>query len=160
MELIIVCILISLVLSISIPTLRNSLYTNELTSTTRKIIGTVKELRNLAVREQQPYLLHFDLDDNKIWYEIDDGEDGDDSLDEDEDEEKGMVFPTGISITDVQTHSQGIKSLGSMTVWISKRGYMDQTVLHISDEDDKAFTLFLSPFSGSAKVYEDYVEFE
>lgn len=155
MELIIVCVLISLVLSISIPTLRNSLYTNELTSTTRKIIGTVKELRNLAIREQQPYLLHFDLDNNSIWYKPDDGKD---LLDEKD--KTTLQFPSDIILKDVQAHSQGVKSLGVMTLWISKRGYMDQTVIHLSDAGDKDITLFFSPFSGSAKVYEEYVEIE
>jgi prepilin-type N-terminal cleavage/methylation domain-containing protein len=155
MELIIVIVLIAIVLTISIPTLRNSLYTNELNSTTRKIIGTVKELRNLAIREQQPYELHFDLDSNSIWYKADDGKD----IVEDEDK-RILEFPSDIILKEVQTHSQGMKSLGTMILWISKRGYMDQTVVHLSDGDDKEITLFFSPFSGSAKVYEDYVDIE
>ncbi len=156
MELIIVCVLVSLVLTISIPTLRNSLYTNELNSTARKIVGTVKELRNLAVRKQKSYLLHFDIDANRIWYELDDEEK--DTLEEKP--ETGIEFPDGVTLKDVQSHSQGKKGLGSLTIWVSKRGYMDQTVVHLSDEDDKDLTLFFSPFSGSAKVYDEYVEIE
>jgi prepilin-type N-terminal cleavage/methylation domain-containing protein len=155
MELIVVIVLIAIVLTISLPTLRNSLYTNELNSTARKIIGTVKELRNLAIREQQPYELHFDLDSNSIWYKADDGKD----IVEDEDK-RILEFPSDIILKEVQTHSQGMKSLGTMILWISKRGYMDQTVVHLSDGDDKEITLFFSPFSGSAKVYEDYVDIE
>ncbi len=161
MELIIVCVIISLVLTISIPTLRNSLYTNELTSTARKIIGTVKELRTLAVREHKPYLLHFDIDKNYIWYEPDDGLDFDDGLDIfDEEAPTGLQFPSDIRIEDVHAHSQGKISLGSVVLWVSKRGYMDQTAVHLSDSDDARLTLFFSPFSGSAKVYDDYVEIE
>lgn len=155
MELIIVCVIVSLVLTITIPTLRNSLYTNELNSTARKIIGTVKELRNLAIRGQQSYLLHLDVDKNYIWYELDD-----DSDTPDEEPLAEFQFPEDIQIDDVQTHNQGKKSFGSTILWINKRGYMDQTAVHLSDMDGTELTLFFSPFSGAAQVYEEYVDIE
>jgi Tfp pilus assembly protein FimT len=155
MELIIVCVIIALILTVSIPTLRNTLYTDELTQTARKIVGTVREIRTLAVRKQQPYQLHFELDKGRIWFEPDDGQD---HLEESAD--SGLTFPIGIRLSDVQAHSQDKTGLGSVTVWISKQGYMDQTVIHISDEDDRRLTLFFSPFSGATRVYEGHVDVE
>ena len=73
LELIVVCALAAIFLTLTIPTLRNTLLNDELDSATRKITGTVKELRNLAVREHAPYLLHFELGEGRIWYEADDG---------------------------------------------------------------------------------------
>ncbi len=155
MELIIVSALAVLFLSLSLPTLRNNLYINELDSTARKIVGTVQALRNTAVREHKAYLLHFDIDENRIWHELDG------NIDPFGDEPKpGTILPEGIQIDEIQTHSQGKINLGEMTLWISKQGYMDQTVVNLSDGDDKKISLVFSPFSGSAKVYDEYVEIE
>ena len=155
MELIIVSALAVLFLSISIPTLRNSIYTNELDSTARKIVGTVQELRNLAVREHKAYLLHFDMNENRIWYELDGTIDafGDD-------QEPGTRLPEGVEIQEIRTHSQGSVNQGTVTLWISKQGYMDQTVVYLQEGNDKNVSLFFSPFAGSARVYDEYVAAE
>lgn len=155
MELMIVSALAMLFLSISIPTLRNSLYTNELNATARKVVATVQELRNLAVREHKAYLLHFDLDGNRIWHEPDG------TIDAFGDEPKPTTrLPEGVQLDEIQTNSQGSVNLGTMTLWISKQGFMDQTVVYLSDGDDKIVSLFFSPFSGSARVYDEYVKVE
>ncbi len=155
MELIIVSTLAVLFLSISIPTLRNSIYTNELDSTARKIVGTVQELRNLAVREHKAYLLHFDMNENRIWYEPDGTIDpfGDDP-------EPGTRLPGGVEFQEIQTHSQGSVNQGTVTLWISKQGYMDQTVVYLKEGNNKNVSLFFSPFAGSARVYDEYVAAE
>jgi hypothetical protein len=155
MELIIVCILAALFLTISLPTLRNNLLTDELDTAARKIIGTVQELRNLAVREHKAYLLHFDIGENRLWYELD----GTRNVFNDE-PKTGFQLPESIRLDDVQPHSQKKEDRGSVTLWISKRGYMDQTVVHISDQNGKVISLFFSPFSGSARVYNEYLEVE
>ncbi len=155
MELIIVCILSALFLTVSIPTLRSNLFTNELDSTARKIIGTVQELRNLAVREHAAYLLHFDMDENRLWYEPDG------TLNVfDEEPKTGFRLPESVRLSDVQPHSQDKEERGTTTLWISKQGYMDQTVVHLRDQGGEVLSLFFSPFSGSARVYEEYLEVE
>ena len=155
MELIIVCTLAGLFLSISIPTLRNNLYVNQLDTTARKIMGTVQELRNLAVRDHKAYLLHFDIGESEYWHEADD------TINPFGDEPKTVSsLPEGVRFSDVQTHFQGTNTSGVVTLWISKQGYMDQTVVHLSDDGGKSLTLMFSPFSGSARVYDDYVEAE
>ncbi len=156
MELVVVCMLIAFFLSLSIPTLRNSLVTDQLESTARKIIGMVKELRNQAVRDNKAYFLHIELDEKRIWYEADAAT----TTLERKKEEKGIEFPEDITLEDVTTHSQGAKATGTVTIWISKRGYMDQTAMHLSEGGDNRLTLFFSPFSGAAKVYDGFVDFE
>ena len=68
-ELIVVTFLIGIMLSISIPSLRNTFFTDPLKASTRKIIGLVTGVRELAARSQQPYLLHISQMENRIWYE-------------------------------------------------------------------------------------------
>lgn len=155
MELIIVCTLAGLLLSISIPTLRNTLVINKLDTAARKIIGTVKELRHKAVRDHKAYVLHFDLGQQQYWYELDGKKNP-----FNEEPETLSKLPEGIAIRDVQTASQGTQNSGKVSLWISSKGYMDQTMVHLSDDDGKTLTLSFSPFSGSARVYEEYVQAE
>lgn len=153
MELIIVCLLAGIFLTVSIPTLRNNLLINELESTARKIIGTVGELRNLAVRQHTPYLLHFDLDGNRLWYEPDGSRDL-----FDEEPQNVLQLPDDVRFADVHPFSQEKNNGGEVILWISKKGYMDQTVVHLSDSSGDSLSLLFSPFSGSARVYDEYIE--
>ncbi len=155
LELIIVCALAAIFLTLSIPALRNSLINDELDSATRQIIGTVKELRNLAVREHAPYLLHFELGEGRIWYEVDDPEETTEIS-----EQNSFNLPEDVQLEEVIFSSQNRESLGSATLWISKRGYMDQTAVYLSDGKDRKVTIVFSPFSGSARVYDEYVKAE
>jgi len=154
-ELIIVCSLMGLLLSLTIPTLRNNLVTNQLDTSARKIIGTVKELRNMAVRDHKPYLLHFDLDSQNYWYEADGTVNP-----LNEEPETISEIPEGVTLRDVHAHSQGQQNSGRVTLWISSKGYMDQTVLHLSDDEGQVLSLFFSPFSGAARVYREDLEAE
>ena len=42
----------------------------------------------------------------------------------------------------------------------NKKGYTEYTLLHIGAEDGREFTLSLSPFLGSIKSYDKYVDVE
>lgn len=155
LELIIVCALAAIFLTLSLPALRNNLLNDELDSATRKIIGTVKELRNLAVRKHAPYLLHFELGEGRIWYEADDGKKTDDAA-----ENRSLQIPEDVNLDEVIFSSQEKESLNSATLWISSKGYMDQTAVYLSDSESRKVTIFFSPFSGSAQVYDEYVKAE
>jgi prepilin-type N-terminal cleavage/methylation domain-containing protein len=153
LELLIVCALAAIFLGLSIPTLRNTLLDNDLDSATRKIVGTVKELRNLAVREHAPYLLHFELGEGRLWYEADDGEKTEDVSDN-----RSIELPEDVMIEEVVFSSREKESLEAATLWISEKGYMDQTTVHLSDNGREKVTIIFSPFSGSARIYDEYVE--
>lgn len=158
-ELLIVCGLIAVFLGLSLPTLRNTLTDDELGSATRKIIGYVKELRILAVREHTPYLLHFELDEGRLWYEADSSQEYS-SLEEDAElaAKNSIELPESITIDEVIFSSKESESLNSATLWINKQGYMDHTVVHLGDDKNGKVSIVFSPFSGSARVYDDYVE--
>lgn len=158
LELIVVCALAAIFLTLSIPALRNTLLNDELDSATRQIIGTVKELRNLAVREHAAYLLHFELGEGRIWYEADEADETEKTLDMADN--SGIQLPEKVKLEEVIFSSQQKSTLNSATLWISNKGYMDQTAVYLSDGEDRKVTIFFSPFSGSARVYDEYVKVE
>ena len=73
-ELIVVTALIGIMLSLTIPSLRNTFFTDPLKATTRQTIGLVTGVRELAVRTRQPYLIHINQLESRIWYEREDEE--------------------------------------------------------------------------------------
>jgi prepilin-type N-terminal cleavage/methylation domain-containing protein len=158
LELIIVCALAAIFLTLSMPALRNTLLNNDLDSATRKIIGTVKELRNLAVREHASYLLHFELGEGRIWYEADEVDNNEKT--EEISAGRSIQLPVDIKLDEVVFSSQTKESLGSATLWISNKGYMDQTTVYLSDSESRKVTIIFSPFSGSARVYDEFVTAE
>lgn len=151
-ELIVVTFLIGIMLSISIPTLRNTLFTDPLKSTTRKIIGLVMGVKELAVRTQQPYLLHISQLENRIWYEKDLV--GEENKDTDTLEKRELMFPESVKITGLWMAGDDTPAEGNSVVWISKQGYLNDTIIRIEDDDGNHLNLQFFPFLDPALVPE------
>ena len=94
------------------------------------------------------------MEKKRIWYEKDDEKDPEErkaSFD------RGMQLPASVRILDVWTKSDGRQVEGIASLWITRQGYMDQTVIHMTDDSDTQSILF-SPFLGSIKVVDGYAE--
>lgn len=155
-ELAVVVVLIGLMLAVSIPRFRYSLLTDNLKSTTRRIVGIVKSIRNEAIREQNVYLLHFDIGSNRFWIDSD-------AMNEEECElarEKAFELPPDVRVIDVWSRDRGKKAGDKAVIRFSKKGYVEQTAIHLGAEDGREFTLVLNPFLGTIKIYNKYVDFE
>jgi type II secretory pathway pseudopilin PulG len=155
-EILVVCLLISIMLAVSVPTLRDIMLTDHLKATTRKIIGTIRELREEAVREQLSFMLYLDMEKKHIWYERE-GKSGPEERQASID--RGIQLPASVRILDVWTKSDGRQARGVPGLWISKQGYMDMTVIHMTD-DNATISIMFSPFLGSIKVADGYLDFE
>lgn len=156
MELIVVCTLVGIFLTLTLPNIKESLYADELDTAARKIVGTVRELRNRAIRDYKPYWLHFEMDKGRIWYEPDDGQM---EYPSDSRGKTALVLPEQVRLKEVRLFSQEetIKQ-DVVSLWISEQGYMDRMVVSVSDTKNRQRTIMFSPFSGSARVYDRYVE--
>ena len=153
-ELAVVVILIGLFLGLSIPRFQYAIVSDDLKATIRRIVGTVKGLRNEAIREQQVYIFHLDLESNRLWIESP-------GIGEEERalaRERAFKLPRGVRILDVWCKGKGKKVNGEVAIRFSKKGYVEQTVIHLGAEDGREFTLVLNPFLGTIKVYDKYVD--
>ncbi len=154
-EILVVCLLVSIVLAATIPVVHDTLLTDQLRVASRKVIGTVRELREDAIRSRQAYILSFDLDRKRFWYERADGRDrgGESSA------RNGTRLPSSVRILDIRTKSAGRQSRGIVNLWISRQGYMDMTVIHLAGDSD-TLSIFFSAFLGSIKVVAGYADME
>jgi general secretion pathway protein H len=154
-ELVVVVLLIGLIMVLSVPRLRDAMLTDDLRGTVRRMVGTVRTLRNEAIREQKVYALHFDLESNRLWA------DSADMTDEEriEAHQKAFQLPKGVRVLDVWRRGKGKEVAGEAVIRFTKKGYMEQSVIHLGAEDGRRFTLIFSPFLRRVKVLEEYIEF-
>ncbi len=153
LELLVVCTLITIMMAVSVPALRNSIFTDELKASTRKIIGIVKGVRERAIREQVPMLLKFDVEEGKISC-------GDGTKDEDDSTLSELDLPSSVEIVNVLTSSNTQAELSVISLWVSKRGYMDHTIIQLRDNTDSKVSIIFSPFLGSIEVVDEHVSLE
>ncbi len=151
-ELIVVTFLIGIMLSISIPSLRNTFLNDPLKATTRKMIGLVTGVRELAARSQQPYMLHISEIENRIWYEKEvEGE----TKEKDTLPEGDLPFPESIKITGIWVGNEDTLAQGHIGIWISKQGFMNNTTIRIEDDDGKHLNVQFYPFIDPAIVSDE-----
>ena len=153
-ELGVVVALLGLFLGLAIPRLRYALVTDDVKATTRRLVGLVREVRTEAIREQKVYLIHLDLESNRLWIEYAGMGEEERALAQ----EQALVFPRGVKVLDVWRRGKGKQAQGEITLHFSKKGYVEQTLIHLGADDGRAFTLTLSPFLGTVKIYDKYVD--
>ena len=158
LELIIVCLLITVSLAFSVPNLRQALVVDQLAAHSRKVIALIREVRNLAAQKQQPYLIYFDLDRKKIWYQQDVPASKEEK--KHENPHPSIQFPSSVRIQDLQIGTAEKKSSGEVIIWVNKQGYLEQTILHLADDQDNVISLRLSPFYSTIKAYDTYISLE
>ena len=151
LELTVVCVLIGIMLVVSVPTLRNTFVDDPLKGASRKIIGFINGVRELAAREQQPYYLYLDRAESLLWYEKDMVEGGEKK----KEDRQELDLPAGVEISEIWTQSEGEYADDQNRIWISPKGYMDQTVLHLA-EKSRVMSLHFFPFLQDVRIYDEY----
>lgn len=153
-ELTVVIFLIGLVLALTVPRIQHALLSDDLKAVGRRMIGTVRALRDNAVRDQKAYMLHFDVALNRFWVSWD----GMTAEEQAEARQNATALPGGIHVLDVYFKGTGKKDVGDAVIRFTKQGYAQQAVIHLGADDGRAFSLVLSPFLGTIKTYDRYVE--
>ena len=153
-ELVVVIVLLGLFLGLAIPRFRYALVTDDLKATTRRMVGLIREVRNEAIREQKVYLVHLDLESNRLWIEYAGMGEEERSLAQD----RAFAFPRAVRLLDVWRRGKGKQAHGEVALRFSKKGYVEQTLIHLGADDGREFTLKLSPFLATIKIYDKYVD--
>ena len=155
-ELMVILIFAGIVLGLTIPRFQTGFLTDDLKASTRKMIGLIRGLKDEAVREHKVCFLHFDLESNRYWIES--------TLMSEEERaraaENAFVLPGGIQVLDVWFRDKGKQMVGQTAIRFSEKGYIQPSVIHLGSEDERVFTLELSPFLGKVRIHEGYIEFE
>lgn len=154
-ELTVVIFLLGLTLVLTVPRFRYAMLTDELKANIRIMVGKIRELRTEAIREQKTYKLCFDLESNRFWIESTDMSDEERALAY----EMAFQLPGGVRILDIWFKAKGKKVDGKAEIYLTKKGYIEPSAIHLGAEDGREFTIVLRPFLGKVSVFDKYVEF-
>jgi prepilin-type N-terminal cleavage/methylation domain-containing protein len=153
-ELSIVVFLIGLMLLIAVPKVRESLFTDQLSSTARRLVGATRELRSLAVRDQVDQILQINLDQKSFWiYSVDMTPEKKEEL-----KKQASRLPGDVKFADIYIAGKEKKTTGEVAIRFFSRGYVEPAVIHLA-EGERFMTLVLHPFVNTVEIHEKYLDF-
>lgn len=152
-ELVVVMALIGIILFLAVPNVRDQFFQDGLKTAVRNLVGTARELRGNAVREQVDYILHMDLDNNLLWNI------GADMTPEKQSEMKkrAVHLPAGVKFADIALFGKNKQTSGEATVKFFSKGYVQPAAIHLTD-GNRTMTLVLNPFVSAFKIQDGYVD--
>lgn len=154
-ELIVVVSLISLMLFFALPRLNSDLLDDDINTTSRWIILKVRTLKDRAHLEQKSYVLHLDMNTNRLWV-------SNASMTEEELEKaagSAYQLPEGIQLLDVE-YPSGKIATGEAEIWVFENGYSEKALIHLSDSANDIRTFLIEPYLPSVKLFKQAVGFE
>ena len=116
----------------------------------------VLTLKERAVRDQKLYILHVNLDSNRLWMT-------NELMSEEELQnatQNAYELPDDIIVLDVEYPDEEIISEGRADIHFYKRGYSDKAMIHVENNDNEQLSFLIEPFLSRVKVYEKYEGFE
>ncbi len=155
-ELIVVIALIGIMLSFSLPRLRDSFLTDDSKKVSRWFIIKVRSLKHEALKNRKLYILHLDLGEDRMWVSHE-------GMSEEEREaasRSGYELPENIEVIDVEYPDGEKISFGRADIRFYKDGYSDKVLIHLEDGDNNRTSLLIEPFLSKVKYYEKYVGFD
>jgi prepilin-type N-terminal cleavage/methylation domain-containing protein len=153
-ELVVVLVLLGLMLGLTVPKFRQSLLNDSLDTAALRLIGLIQDLREKAISEQVGYVLHIDIRANTIWAFANTASEEEQAAAR----ERAYSLPADVSIEDIWSLSSG-KLYDEAVIHFSRKGYIEQAMIHMESEDGRQVSLELTPFLGSIVTHEGYVDF-
>ncbi len=152
-ELSIVVFLIGLMLLIAVPKVRESFFTDKLSSAARRLVGATRELRSLAVRDQVDQILQINLDQKSFWiYSVDMTPEKKEEI-----KKQASRLPGDVKFADIYIAGKEKKTTGEVSIRFFSRGYVEPAVIHLA-EGERFMTLVLHPFVNTVETHEKYLD--
>ncbi len=154
-ELVLVVFLLALMASLSLP-LISGFEPNGLASSARRLAGTVKYLYNEAAMTGLEHRLIFELEQGKYKATriATSGE-----LEDLQGTGAEKALSSGVRFLRIYQPQRGEQSTGEITTALLPGGWLEETIIHLQDEDKKQLTLRLVPMTGLTEIYEGNRDF-
>lgn len=161
-ELSIVIIVIGVILSLTLPELRD-LTEIQLKSHSRRLAGTIRYLFNQSAFKGNAYcVLRIDQDKGEYWPEIcqEDMENPGQWVCKSDTSILGQKvrLPENLSFADIYINGLKVISDEPVPLYFLPQGYVDAAIIHLRDVRERTYTLQIFPFSGRVKIYDEYVQ--
>jgi general secretion pathway protein H len=154
-ELIVVMALMGIVLFVAIPRIEGNPFLDDTRESARWLVNKVRAARENAVRDQVNYILHIDLDTNRVWV-------AKAGLDEEAAEQAALSatsLPDGFRIADVQYPRREPQTNGRAKIHFYRSGVTDKALIHVHDGDSH-LTFVIETFLSDVSILGFYANFE
>jgi general secretion pathway protein H len=160
-ELTVVIFIIGLISLITMPRVGNFLYQSDLKTATRSLKSAVRLTRSKSITTQKMTLLFFDLNQGLYWGAYVGSEDNTQSfLGEKEYLFAPKRLPKGIRFLDAANINSGKRSFGVLSSLFNPKGVFEETVLHLTDQNNQIMTIVINAYTGRFTIYDEYVDIE
>lgn len=154
-ELAIVVVLLGLVAGLTLPLLSNW-GQDDLLGSARRLAGTVKYLYNEAALTRNEHRLIFNLDDGSYQAKVLDKAG---NLKPVEGSASGHKLQGDARFEDIIVTSRGSFTSGEVTILFHPSGWLDETVIHLRDDEDHKLSLRFNSLTGAMELVEGHFEF-
>lgn len=155
-ELSMVLIIIGVISVFAVPRFKDLLWHGDIKAAVRKLSSVIRYTHNRTAISKMRHRLNYDLDANRYWVTLRDAEGK--FVDDRSTLNKNMALPHKVMFKDVFTHREGEEIHGVAYTEFIPNGLVENTVIHLENDEEKVFTLMIKPLSGSVKVYDRYVK--
>lgn len=168
-EILLVLGIIGLIMSIGLPAIQ-TVTTQRINSTTRRLTGMVKTVRNDAILLNLVHRLVINLDDQQYWIEQQKtpGLLSDPTIEQENDDvpqrspfvyadkynEKPVDVPAGVRFDAVMTEQFGLLKEGTVYIHFFPNGFVEQSILYLAraSSDDIYYSLVIRPTAGKVDI--------
>jgi prepilin-type N-terminal cleavage/methylation domain-containing protein len=158
LELSLVLFIIGLLVTILLPRF-GDMGTARLESSARRLASLVRYLNGEAAFSGQVYRIRYDLNEQGYAVQILVPSRGTTEFVADSSPMSQPVrLPSGITFADVRVAQAGRMNSGQVFTHFYPQGYVDPTIVHLRDQQERNMTVMIPPITGEAKVYEGYVD--
>lgn len=155
-ELIVVIVLIGVMFSFALPRMEGYLFSDGTDRVSRWIVLNVANLKGMAVKDQTRYALNVDVANNAFWVSSE-------MMDEtgiEEAKKNSFVLTDDVRIVDVVYPYEGKDDEEMSDILFYKKGYSDNAIIHMENNDNKRFSYVIEPFMPQVEIKEGFVLFD
>ena len=159
LELIVVCALIGIMLTVATPVLRDGLYSDPLKSSTRKLINLIKIAREQATGEQKYCRLGYDSGEQQFFVQLLPRTQGGGWELEDLDIQQSFTLPESVRLHSFSKNGTTETTSDTLQIWFNPRGYNEQAAIHLTNDDDDVMSIHLEPFVTEVSIFNVFTPF-
>lgn len=152
LELLVVSALIAIMLAVSVPAFRTSLFTDQLRQAARSVIGTINEVRQAATGSRNGCFIDVNLSENQLSYHCPEPP-AEGETDQSKEDKPGSVtkLPADVRIASLWKGADQNDTSGTVSLWINQNGLMDQLIINLTD-GERELALVSSVFVATIRL--------
>lgn len=154
LELIVVCVLIGIMLTLASPVLKDQAFSDPLKSTVRKVSLLVQGARATALSEQRFCTLHFNSSDKQFVSSLRTTKSS--SPSSGLTEINSFTLPETVTLTEVQQGNDTTLVVDTFVLWIGPQGYTQPTALHFTNTTGDEMSIHIEPLLIATRIYDKH----